>query len=116
MVMVKVKMLGFIYDSSSGMKVEHFTILISVMETTQQNILDYEPAEAVDIALRRLQKAGVELIEWGALLHRRMKVPVIVRVSLLFFPYTTFRIIFTRTIPFSFLAVIWTLPRRFFPR
>jgi len=49
--------------------------------TSTKTILDHEPAEVVDIALQNLQKAGVELIEWRALLCRRMNVPVILKVS-----------------------------------
>ncbi|KAF9530516.1 hypothetical protein CPB83DRAFT_850459 [Crepidotus variabilis] len=43
------------------------------------NILNHEPVEVVDMALERLQKAGVELIEWRAQLYRRMQVPIVVR-------------------------------------
>ncbi|KAL4250063.1 hypothetical protein ABKN59_004914 [Abortiporus biennis] len=38
-----------------------------------------EPAEVVDRALHALQQAGVQLIEWRALLYKRMNVPVIVK-------------------------------------
>ncbi|KAF8964812.1 hypothetical protein BDZ97DRAFT_1814611 [Flammula alnicola] len=40
---------------------------------------DHEPAEIVDIALQALQRAGVELIEWRAVLYRRMNVPILVK-------------------------------------
>ena len=50
---------------------------------SKENILHYEPAEIVDIALPALQNAGIELIEWGALLQRRMSVPVFVNVYFL---------------------------------
>lgn len=44
-------------------------------------ILDNHPAEVVDIVLHALQSAGFQLIEWRALLYRRMKVPILVKVS-----------------------------------
>ena len=44
-------------------------------------ILDNHPAEVVDMALYALQSAGFQLIEWRALLYRRMKVPILVKVS-----------------------------------
>ena len=44
-------------------------------------ILSNDPAEVVDMALDRLQRAGVQLIEWRALLYRRMNVPIVVTVS-----------------------------------
>ena len=44
-------------------------------------ILDNHPAEVVDMALQALQVASVPLIEWRALLYRRMKVPILVKVS-----------------------------------
>ena len=49
---------------------------------SKENILHCEPAEIVDIALSMLalQNAGIELIEWGVLLQRRMSVPVCVNV------------------------------------
>jgi hypothetical protein len=51
------------------------------LNASTKTILDHEPPEVVDIALQKLQKAGVELIEWRALLCRRMNVPVILKVS-----------------------------------
>ncbi|KAF8802085.1 hypothetical protein BYT27DRAFT_7113209 [Phlegmacium glaucopus] len=42
-------------------------------------ILDNHPAEVVDEALHTLQGAGFRLIEWRALLYRRMKVPILVK-------------------------------------
>jgi hypothetical protein len=48
-----------------------------------KNVFDLPPAELVDLALSRLQNAGVKLIEWRALLYRRMNVPVIVKVCFL---------------------------------
>lgn len=44
-------------------------------------ILDNHPAEVVDMALHALQSAGFQLIEWRALLYRRMKVPILIKVS-----------------------------------
>jgi hypothetical protein len=45
-------------------------------------ILHCEPAEVVDMALERLQRAGLVMImEWQALLYRRMNVPVLVKVK-----------------------------------
>ncbi|TDL22820.1 hypothetical protein BD410DRAFT_769812 [Rickenella mellea] len=43
---------------------------------TEQDILDYEPGEVVDIALQALQNDNIKLVEWRALLYRRMNVPV----------------------------------------
>ncbi|TDL15806.1 hypothetical protein BD410DRAFT_796009 [Rickenella mellea] len=43
---------------------------------TDKDILDYEPEEVVDIALQALQNVNIKLVEWRALLYRRMKVPV----------------------------------------
>jgi len=45
------------------------------------NILDNHPAEVVEIALNALQRAGIQMIEWRALLYRRMRVPILVSVS-----------------------------------
>ncbi|KDR77351.1 hypothetical protein GALMADRAFT_139336 [Galerina marginata CBS 339.88] len=42
----------------------------------EKHILDYQPAEVVDIAIQALQNVNVKLIEWRALLYRRMNVPV----------------------------------------
>ena len=44
-------------------------------------ILDNHSSEVVDMALHALQSAGFQLIEWRALLYRRMKVPILVKVS-----------------------------------
>lgn len=49
--------------------------------SSRQSVLYLDPAEVVDIALQKLQKAGVELIEWRSLLYRRMNVPVVLVVS-----------------------------------
>ncbi|EJF64501.1 hypothetical protein DICSQDRAFT_51896 [Dichomitus squalens LYAD-421 SS1] len=43
------------------------------------NIYEFSPEELVDKALKTLQNAGIELIEWSSLLHRRMNVPVIIK-------------------------------------
>lgn len=47
--------------------------------STPKDVFEQQPAELVDIALLRLQAAGIELIEWRALLYRRMAVPIIVK-------------------------------------
>lgn len=44
------------------------------------SLLGLKQEELVDIALTRLQSAGVQLVEWGGLLFRRMHVPIIIRV------------------------------------
>lgn len=44
-------------------------------------IYQFSPEELVDKALKTLQDAGIEIIEWLSLLHRRMKVPVIIKAS-----------------------------------
>lgn len=38
------------------------------------------PEVLVDIAMERLSAAGVQLIEWRALLYRRLNVPIIAKV------------------------------------
>ncbi|KAI0648911.1 hypothetical protein C8Q79DRAFT_887884, partial [Trametes meyenii] len=43
------------------------------------NIYEFSPEELVDKALHALQEAGIQLIEWKSLLHRRMGVPVIIK-------------------------------------
>ncbi|KAI0663748.1 hypothetical protein C8Q70DRAFT_906522 [Cubamyces menziesii] len=43
------------------------------------NVYEFSPEELVDKALRALQEAGVQLIEWKTLLYRRMGVPVILK-------------------------------------
>ena len=40
----------------------------------------FPPEFLVDVALTRLSHVGVQLIEWGAMLYRRMDVPVIPKV------------------------------------
>ncbi|PPR02497.1 hypothetical protein CVT24_002046 [Panaeolus cyanescens] len=45
----------------------------------QKSILDEEPAWVVDIALQALQDSGIEPAEWGALLYRRMGVPITIK-------------------------------------
>lgn len=50
----------------------------------ERSILDLPRASVVEIALQALQGAGVELVEWDALLYIRMKVPRKRRVSHLF--------------------------------
>ena len=44
------------------------------------NVYEFSPEDLVDKALRALQEAGVQLIEWKTLLYRRMGVPVILKV------------------------------------
>jgi hypothetical protein len=45
--------------------------------------LDDHPAVLVDKALETMQREGIQVIEWRALLYRRMKVPVFVKVRLI---------------------------------
>ncbi|KAI9061127.1 hypothetical protein FKP32DRAFT_1576640 [Trametes sanguinea] len=47
--------------------------------SSASNVYEYSPEELVDKALRALQEAGIQLIEWLSLLHRRMNVPVIIK-------------------------------------
>ncbi|KAG0693943.1 hypothetical protein DFH29DRAFT_1006785 [Suillus ampliporus] len=42
-------------------------------------ILDRLPEEVVDIAIQALKNGGLQLVEWGTLLYRRMKIPGILR-------------------------------------
>jgi hypothetical protein len=46
------------------------------------DLLDFKPAEVIDVALCRLQDIGVELIEWRVLVFARMDVPVMFRVCM----------------------------------
>jgi len=56
-------------------------ILNAPLNSKEDDILNNKPEVVVDKALERLQRAGVVLIEWRALLYRRMNVPIIVKVS-----------------------------------
>ncbi|KAJ2913663.1 hypothetical protein MD484_g6765, partial [Candolleomyces efflorescens] len=44
-------------------------------EKKREDVFDHQPTELVDAALSKLQAAGVKLIEWRALLYRRMGKP-----------------------------------------
>lgn len=59
---------------------DHFTTMYQP-KADASNIYEYSPEELVDKALKTLQDAGIELIEWSSLLYRRMNVPVIIKVS-----------------------------------
>lgn len=48
--------------------------------TPKWNPYTLPPEALVDIALERLSAAGVQLIEWRALLYRRLNVPIIAKV------------------------------------
>jgi hypothetical protein len=48
----------------------------------KEDILRFEPAEVVDMALGRLQRAKIVLLEWQSLLFHRMNVPVVIRVRI----------------------------------
>jgi hypothetical protein len=39
-----------------------------------------QPEALVDMAMERLSAAGVQLIEWRALLYRRLNIPIIAKV------------------------------------
>lgn len=56
------------------------TFIDSPYHKKYDGILNLQPAEVVDLALERLQTAQIILIEWRALLYRRMNVPVLVKV------------------------------------
>ncbi|KDQ11381.1 hypothetical protein BOTBODRAFT_46501 [Botryobasidium botryosum FD-172 SS1] len=45
----------------------------------RQDILNKQPSEVVDLALSRMREMGVQMIEWGTLLYRRMDVPRIMK-------------------------------------
>ncbi|TEB34231.1 hypothetical protein FA13DRAFT_1729739, partial [Coprinellus micaceus] len=47
--------------------------------STPKDVFERSPEELVDVALSRLRAAGIQLIEWMALLYRRMDVPIIIR-------------------------------------
>ena len=61
-------------------RLDHFSNMYPP-QTDTANIYDSSPEELVDGALKALQDAGIQLIEWQSLLHRRMNVPVVIRVS-----------------------------------
>ena len=80
------------------------------------DVYEYSPEELVDKALKTLQDAGIELIEWSSLLYRRMNVPVIVKVSERnFFMLNDISISprIYRTSTISFLTTNWTLHRSY---
>jgi hypothetical protein len=49
--------------------------------STPKDVFEHSPEELVDIALSELQAAGIQLIEWRALVNRRMDVPIVIRAS-----------------------------------
>ena len=75
-----------------------------------EDILHRRPAEVVDIALSNLQpETGIKLIEWRALLRKRMNVPVCVNVylwyiSLIFLIFLPLTSIFLLDQDFSYLV------------
>lgn len=58
------------------------TYLDAPIKQDNDDTLRYEPAEVVDMALGRLQRAGIVLIEWHSLLYRRMNVPVLIKARI----------------------------------
>jgi hypothetical protein len=46
------------------------------------DILHCELGDVVDMALGRLQSAGIVLLEWHAVLYHRMNVPILVRARI----------------------------------
>ncbi|KAF8328987.1 hypothetical protein F5887DRAFT_1006143 [Amanita rubescens] len=52
---------------------------VAPLKQNNDDILRREPAEVVDMALGKLQTAGIVMLEWLALLYRRMNVPVIIK-------------------------------------
>jgi hypothetical protein len=57
------------------------------------DILCCEPAEVVDMALGRLQRAGIVLVEWHSLLYHRMNVPVLIKACIcIYMPVSMTRI------------------------
>lgn len=51
----------------------------------KNSLFDQSPEELVDIALQRLQTAGLDPIEWRAPLYRRMGIPKILMVRVISF-------------------------------
>ena len=43
------------------------------------SLLGLGQEELVDIALTRFQCASIQVVEWGALLFRRMRVPIVIK-------------------------------------
>jgi len=67
-----------------------------------------EPSAVVDLALYRLQKAGVALIEWRSLLYRRMNVPFVIKVSVSnYSPALSLHALRYRTTPTLFPTSSW---------
>ena len=66
--------------SSTNYPMDHFTN-ITPQKADNSTIYEFSPEELVDKALKTLQDAGIQLIEWLSILHRRMGVPVIIKVS-----------------------------------
>ncbi|THH15917.1 hypothetical protein EW146_g4641 [Bondarzewia mesenterica] len=60
----------FLHNSDSKYPIKDVNVNV------EDETLDGTPEELVDKALHRLQIAGVQLIEWGTLLFRRIGVPV----------------------------------------
>jgi len=44
-------------------------------------ILNHEAEEVVDLALEKLQDAGIMMVEWRSVLYHRMNVPLVIRVG-----------------------------------
>ena len=52
------------------------------IKQNNDDILRCEPGDVVDMALGRLQSAGIVLLEWHSLLYHRMNVPVLIRARI----------------------------------
>ncbi len=69
---------------STKVRLDHFSNMYPP-EADTASIYQLSPEQLIDKALKTLQDAGIQLIEWLSLLHRRMNVPVIIKVSSILF-------------------------------
>ena len=69
-----------VYAPTNFINVKHGSITKISPETIFMNLSTSPPEALVDLALQQLSAAGVKLIEWRAMLYRRMSVPMIPKV------------------------------------
>ena len=63
---------------ASGRNDQTSGTLNAPVQQKNDDILRCEPVEVVDMALGRLQRARIVLLEWHSLLYHRMNVPVLI--------------------------------------
>ena len=67
--------------SSSTLFLPNLELSHSKHPTLEDGLAEPTPQELLDKTLFAIQKAEIALIEWGTLLHNRMGVPTILKVS-----------------------------------